>query len=859
MDAWRKKGWFPLAFPLIAVLLAALGHVIIVLIVGSKRDFPFAFLYLIAAFASAWIGGSLSGVIACVMTMVGVPLLVSPEFKLAQLDLVRLGLFAAVSLLVSWVARRQRRMQQRLREANQELDLRVEARTAELAQTVDLLRAEVSERQKTERALRESEERVDLTLDAAGIGRWDLDVASGQVSRSARHDQIFGYEAPRQSWTLADTLAHIAPEDRVLMEEHYQAALASGQSTEIDARIVRADGETRWVWFQGKVLRDEQGNAVSMLGSMRDITRQKLADVRLHTQLARLNLLDHITRGIGERQDLRSIFQVVVRTLEDHLPIDFGCICLYEKSRGSLQVTCVGVRSETLAMELAMTENANIPIDTNGLSQCVSGKLVYEPDVTQLDFPFPRRIAQGGLRSLVAAPLLSEDQVFGVMIAARRQVEGFDSTDCEFLRQLSEHVALASNQSRIRGALQDAYDELRKSQQAVLQQERLRALGQMASGIAHDINNAVSPVALYTEALLESEPNLSARTRQYLETTQRAIDDVVETVARMREFYRQQEPQQIKTSVQLGKLVRQVLDLTQARWIDMEQRRGVTIQAELDLEPNLPAISGIESEIREALTNLVLNAADAMPMGGQLVARTRLVQRMGEPARAYVEVSDTGIGMDESTRRRCLEPFFTTKGERGTGLGLAMVYGVAQRHEAEIEIESEPGRGTTARLIFPLPAVTPESSAPQPRHDVVPAQLRILVVDDDPLLLKSLRDTLQGDGHLVTMANGGQEGILSFQASVDRGEPYSLVITDLGMPYADGRKVSGAVKHASPSTPVVLLTGWGQRLMAEGDVPPHVDRVLSKPPKLRELRQVLMELTSQAATHQQFTAPARGR
>jgi CheY-like chemotaxis protein len=122
---------------------------------------------------------------------------------------------------------------------------------------------------------------------------------------------------------------------------------------------------------------------------------------------------------------------------------------------------------------------------------------------------------------------------------------------------------------------------------------------------------------------------------------------------------------------------------------------------------------------------------------------------------------------------------------------------------------------------------------------------------------------LQGDGHLVTMANGGQEGILSFQASVDRGEPYSLVITDLGMPYADGRKVSGAVKHASPSTPVVLLTGWGQRLMAEGDVPPHVDRVLSKPPKLRELRQVLLELTSAAAAPQfsapQVTAPVRGR
>src|SRR5262249_8863694 len=145
----------------------------------------------------------------------------------------------------------------------------------------------------------------------------------------------------------------------------------------------------------------------------------------------------------------------------------------------------------------------------------------------------------------------------------------FSSGECEFLRQLSEHVALAVCQTQLHESLWAAYDELRQTQQAVLQQERLRALGQMASGIAHDINNAISPVALYVESLLESDQTLSPRARQYLSTISRAIDDVASTVARMREFYRAREPQLTLTPVDLNPLVGQVIDLTRARWSDM--------------------------------------------------------------------------------------------------------------------------------------------------------------------------------------------------------------------------------------------------------------------------------------------------
>ena len=572
------------------------------------------------------------------------------------------------------------------------------------------------------------------------------------------------------------------------------------------------------------------------------------AEQKVHANLGRLNLLHQITRSVAERQDLRSIFQVVIRSLEDQLPVDFCCVCLYDASQNMLNVTSVGLRSEALAQEFALTATAHIPIDENGLSRCVRGQLVYEDNIGNVSFPFPQRLARGGLNALVMAPLLAESTVFGVLVAARRTSFSFSSGECEFIKQLSEHVALAANQAQLYTALQQAYDDLRQTQQSVMLQERLRALGQMASGIAHDINNAISPVALYTELLLETEPNLSQRARSSLEVIERAIDDVAATVARMREFYRQREPQLTLMPVNANNLVQQVIDLTRARWSDMPLQRGIVIQMMTEIEPDLPLFMGVDSEIREALTNLIFNAVDAMPNGGTLTLSTHSGVSTSQPGEAelnfvHIEVSDTGVGMDEDTRKRCLEPFFTTKGERGTGLGLAMVFGMIERHSAHIEIDTSPGKGTTVRMTF-IAASSYEEISPPLSSSAKQTHLRILVVDDDPLVLKSLRSILEVDGHVVAAADGGQAGIDLFSKSLEKNEPFSVVITDLGMPYVDGRKVAGTIKQLSPATPVILLTGWGQRLLSNDDTPAHVDIVLSKPPKLKDLREALIRMMS---------------
>ena len=574
-----------------------------------------------------------------------------------------------------------------------------------------------------------------------------------------------------------------------------------------------------------------------------EAAEREMAEQKTMAQLSRLRLLQQTTHAIAERRDLASIFHVVVSSLEDRLNVDFACLCQYDQVERVLTVARVGKNSAQRATEIGLGEESIVEID-EGLGRCIRGELVYEPDIGASRFPFGQRLGRCGLRSLVAVPLLIEQRrgVFGVLLVARAGVDAFSSSDREFLNQLGENVALASNQAQLHFALRNAYEELRDTQQAVMQQERLRALGQMASGIAHDINTAISPATLYVDSILARATGLDARTRGQLETVQRAIGDVAQTVSRMGEFYRQGESKAVLVPVNANTILGQLPDLTRARWSDLAQARGVEIEMRVEEAPGLPTIMANEGEIREALINLVFNAADALPDGGCITLRVRrekVESTLAEHA-IVIEVSDDGVGMDENTRNHCLEPFFTTKGERGTGLGLAMVYGIAQRHGAELRIDSEPGKGTTIRMLFPDAG---GAVAAARKREIAPAApgLRLLLIDDDPLILQSLRNALEYEGHHVTCAQGGQAGIDMFCAAHDGKNPFSAVITDLGMPHVDGRQVASAIKAIASSARVIMLTGWGQ-LMADGsDTPAHVDKILSKPPNMWELREALAQ------------------
>ena len=345
------------------------------------------------------------------------------------------------------------------------------------------------------------------------------------------------------------------------------------------------------------------------------------------------------------------------------------------------------------------------------------------------------------------------------------------------------------------GQLEESVHQLRSTQQQVVQHERMSALGSMAAGLAHDFNNALSLILGYGELLLgelTDGPNRQ-HTHEFLSTIITAAQDAAKVFDRLRGFYRTADDDQMFEPLDLNALIEQAVALTRPRWHGQALGEGVTIDVRTDLSAELPALFADGSEMREMLTNLIFNAVDAMPSpGGSIRLSTRLTRHADDDEESIVvTVADTGAGMTEETRRRCLEPFFTTKGDRGTGLGLAMVYGTMKRLDGEIELESAPGDGTVFR--FTLPVRTSLAVAPEAAASVGSVPWSILIVDDELDFLNALHGYLARGGLEVDTARGAVEAIEKFRA-----RPYDLIITDKAMPGITGEELAQTLKGFAP-------------------------------------------------------------
>jgi signal transduction histidine kinase len=265
------------------------------------------------------------------------------------------------------------------------------------------------------------------------------------------------------------------------------------------------------------------------------------------------------------------------------------------------------------------------------------------------------------------------------------------------LEHEQQNTILEQKVSERTAELTSALSELKQTQNQIVQQERLRAFGEMAGGVVHDFNNSLTSIIGYSDLLLNNADILADRsiTLRHLKTMNTAGRDAAHVVSRLRDFYRSRESEDVFATVDLNEVIEQSVSLTQPKWKTQARTSEHKIDMKLDLE-KVPPVSGNPAELREALTNLIFNAVDAMPAGGTVTLRSRPKDNA-----VLFEISDTGTGMSEDVRTRCLEPFFSTKGEKGTGLGLSMVFGIIKRHNGTLDIESAVGRGSTFRIRFP--------------------------------------------------------------------------------------------------------------------------------------------------------------
>jgi signal transduction histidine kinase len=474
---------------------------------------------------------------------------------------------------------------------------------------------------------------------------------------------------------------------------------------------------------------------------------------------------------------------------------------------------------------------------SGGLRSSLSGIFRRAAPSSKLQTPHSElSLGVPGAACFCAVPLRAGDRTVGILHSVCLRPSGFSADQVQLFHLVADLLGPAISNCQLFGRLSSAYEMLRQTQNQLVQTEKMRALGELAGGMAHDFNNALCGALGFLELTLRNN-GLPIAARSHLESARVCCLDAAQTVSRVQDFARRRCDGSIHL-LELDALVHQTIEVTRHKWESLDHARGTPIQIEVRTESNA-SVTGSPNELREVLTNLVFNAVDAMPEGGTLTVRT-----WTDGPSVFLAVRDTGPGIPEAVQRRLFEPFFTTKGERGNGLGLSVSFGIVRRHAGEITVLSQPDHGTTFTVRLPIhapvigaPAGDVEKKRDAPIRSLPSANgksLRVLVVDDQESIRNYLGMGLTSMGHRPVMAGTVAEALDLFGR-----QPFDVVLTDLGLPEVSGEELARSVRRRSPTTPVIVLTGWAEQLQADGTALEGVDRVLAKPVTLATLATTL--------------------
>ena len=548
--------------------------------------------------------------------------------------------------------------------------------------------------------------------------------------------------------------------------------------------------------------------------------------LEMRMQLEELNA---IGIGLSAERDLDALLELILTKGREITRSDAGSLYVVETTpEGERCLRFKLAQNDSVRVEFT---ESTLPISADSVAGYVAlaGEILMIDDVYALPADSPFRFNTGfdekvGYRttSMLVVPMKTPGgETIGVLqlinckrIPTQAEVLPFPERYRNLAASLASQAGVAIQNARLFQELGAALQEVEASQKQLVQAERLSALGEMAAGVAHVFNNLLAVVVGRAEILLAKGQDPSVA--RDIEIIRTAAWDGANTVRRIQEFTR---TRRVRTAsqVEIPALLRDVVELTNGRWKDEAQSRGISYDVVVEGGTDSP-VAGISAELREVFMNLLINGLDAMPAGGQFVFRIS-----DDANTAIVAAEDTGSGMSEETRRRVLEPFFTTKGARGTGLGLAVSWGIVKRHGGTIEIESTVGMGSIFTIRLPISS---GDSAPDVAETTV-RQVRsgrILVIDDEPEVRCVLRDMLTPCGHTVIEAASGETGL----ALLER-EAVDVILTDISMPGMSGWDVAAACQQQFPQIPLGFVTGWGDRLDEQETARAGVRFIVSKP------------------------------